>query len=182
MVIARIRRNLGRFGRDRSGVSALEFALILPVMLVLYFGGNEFGNALTINRKVTHVTSTIADLVAQSKSLSNADIANIFDAAASIITPYAAGNLKMRVTLVTINNVGTATVVWSEAHNHTALAPNAVVTLPAGVKQNNTWVVMSEVEYPYQPMIGYTITGPVNLGQKFYIRPRQATGAIGRTS
>ncbi len=60
-----------RFAGDRKGVSAVEFALILPLMLALYFGGIELGDALTIKRKVTRVTSSLSDLVTQSTTISD---------------------------------------------------------------------------------------------------------------
>ena len=56
---------LGRFLCDRCGLAAVEFALILPVMLTLYFGGVEVTNMLVANRRVTSVAYTAADLAAQ---------------------------------------------------------------------------------------------------------------------
>ena len=76
---------------------------MLPMMLTLYLGGVELSDALTINRKVTHVTSSLGDLVTQSKSITNTDMSDIFDAAASIITPYNAGALKMVVSGISID-------------------------------------------------------------------------------
>jgi Flp pilus assembly protein TadG len=173
-----------RITRDRSGVSAVEFALILPIMLTIYLGGNEFGHALTINRKVTHVTSTIADLVGQSKTITDADMTNIFNAAASIVTPYPTTNLKLRVSVIKIDATGKATVEWSDARNDTARAKNDVVTtlLPAGVKQNNTYLVMAEVVYPYTPMIGYVLTGTKNLSEVVYLRPRLSASVTRKAS
>ena len=46
-------RALRRFARDRGAVSAMEFAIILPVMLLLYIGGVELGDGLQIQFKVT---------------------------------------------------------------------------------------------------------------------------------
>ena len=56
---------LARFGRaaqDERGISAVEFALILPIMISMYLGAVEFGHALTIDRRVTSVASSAADL------------------------------------------------------------------------------------------------------------------------
>src|SRR5262249_6331836 len=97
---------------DQSGLAAIEFALILPIMMLLLFGTVELGDALTINDKVNFVTSTLGDLVTQSKSITDTDMANIFNAAGSIITPYPVSNLRMIVSGVNIDANSNATVAW----------------------------------------------------------------------
>ncbi len=170
--VTRIRFGLRRFRRDRSGVSALEFALLLPIMVTLYLGGIEIGDALTINRKVTHVTSSLADLVTQSRTLSNTDMTNIFDAATAIVTPYQTGLLRMKVSGVSIDGQGVARVAWSDARNDTALAVNSIIEIPDAVRQANSFLVTAEVHYDYTPTIGYVMTGTFDLADHFYLRPR----------
>ena len=172
------RRGAGWLGRlrrltsDRTGVSAVEFALILPLMLTLYIGGIQISEALTISRKVTHVTSSLGDLVAQSKTISNSDMTNILNAAAAVMAPYSGDPLQIKVSGITIDTNGKATVAWGDARNDTALAKGATVTLPAAVNQANSFLVMTEVHYPYTPTIGYVLTGNFDLTDKFYQRPR----------
>lgn len=173
-----LRRHLNPFRRllgDRSGVSAVEFAIVLPIMLTLYLGGNEFGHAFTIKRKVTHVASTVADLITQSKTVTNADIENIFNVASAIMTPYGSSDVTIRVAMIKIDADENATVMWSAARHQTPLAVNASVTLPEDVNTADTYVLSTEVHYPYNPGIGYTLTGPIDLWDMFYLRPRQGS-------
>lgn len=177
-------RPLRRAALDRSAVAAVEFALILPIMLLLYFGGNEFGNALTISRKVSHLTSTVADLVAQASTVSNSDMTNILNVGSAIMEPYTTSHLRVRVSLIHIDNTGVARVKWSDVSNYgsagsaseplfTAIATNTIVTnVPASVKSNNTYLVRSEVRYYFTPTIGYILTGVFNLNDTFYLSPR----------
>ena len=51
--------------RDRSGIAATEFAVIVPLMLVMFFGVVEFSSALAVDRKVTLVARTLSDLRSQ---------------------------------------------------------------------------------------------------------------------
>jgi Flp pilus assembly protein TadG len=157
---------------DQRAVSAVEFALVLPIMVLLLFGGVELGDALTIDRKVTHVTSTLSDLVAQSKTITDADMATIFNAATWIMTPYSATTLKMKVSGINIDDTSKATVAWGYAQHDVALAKGAVVTVPAALLQPNTFLVLTEVHYPYTPDVGYVMTGTYDLTDKFYLRPR----------
>jgi Flp pilus assembly protein TadG len=157
---------------DLSGVSAVEFALILPVMLTLYLGGIQISDALSISRKVTHVASSLGDLVSQSKTISDTDMDNILDAAGGILAPYSASTLKMKIYGVKIDANLKATVCWGDGRNATAPSKGSTVTLPAAVTQKNTFVVVAEVHYDYKPSIGYALTGTFDLNDKFYLRPR----------
>ncbi|MEX0852504.1 MAG: TadE/TadG family type IV pilus assembly protein [Bauldia sp.] len=165
-------RPLRRFAVDRRGVSAVEFALLLPLMVMLYLGGVELGQGLTIDRKVTHVTSSLADLVTQAKVVTDAGMANILDAAAAVVTPYDDSLLRIKVSGVSIDAEGVATVAWSDALNDTPLAVNSTITLPAQVSQPNTFIVTAEVHYNYTPTIGYVLTGSFDFKDQFYLRPR----------
>lgn len=180
-IFTRLKRPLRLFGRDARGVSAVEFALILPVMLLMYLGCNEIGNGLTIARKVTHVTSTLSDLVTQSKNaISQNEMINILNAANAIMTPYGTALLKIKISEYAIDSDGHVSVVWSVARNDTPLVANSVVTtLPASVKTPSTWVVSTEVHYAYTPIIGYVMTGTFDLHDQFYLRPRLSTKITG---
>ena len=165
----RLRRQLGY---DEAGASAVEFAMLVPMMLILYLGAVELGDGLTVNRKVTHVSSTLADLVTQSKVLSNADMTNILNAAASIVTPYDQSKLKIKVTAVKIDGNNKATVYWSDAKNDTPLVKDSTIAIPAEVNQKDSFLVTTEVHYDYTPNYGYAVTGSFDLKDKFYLRPR----------
>jgi Flp pilus assembly protein TadG len=174
--LADLRATAIRFRADLAGLSAVEFALVLPIMLTLYLGGVELSDALTINRKITHVTSTLADLVAQSKTITDDDMDDIFDASESIMTPYSSAGLKMVVSGISIDADGVATVKWSDTRGGTALVENStVVDLPVGVNQPSTFLVMAKVNYDYTPIIGYVLTGTYDLNDRFYLRPRLST-------
>ena len=55
---------LRRFGRDRRGASAIEFALIAPLMLGLYIGCVEISDGVAADRKVTLTAGALANLTA----------------------------------------------------------------------------------------------------------------------
>jgi Flp pilus assembly protein TadG len=89
-----------RFHRDERGVAAVEFALILPVLVLLYVGVVDITYAVTANRKVTQVTSAVADLTAQAFEVDNQDVQNIFRAANDIMRPYPTAGLQVAITVV----------------------------------------------------------------------------------
>jgi Flp pilus assembly protein TadG len=176
-----MRRGLQRLVRDRRAVSAVEFALVFPLMLTIYLGGNEIGNGLTISRRVSHVGSTIGDLVAQCSSIDDSDMTNIMAAAAYVISPYSTTSLTIRVTGVTTDASSNATVTWSDEYQTTALTTGATYTLPTALRTANAFYVVAEVHYRYTPYIGYVMTGSYDITHTLYFAPRDST-TISRTA
>jgi Flp pilus assembly protein TadG len=170
--VASLRRRLRRCVQDERGVSAVEFALLLPLMVTLYLGGVEVSQGLTIDRKVTLVARTIADLAAQSTSISNAEMINILDASTAVLLPYSVTPAKVTVSQVAIDANGNATVSWSDTRNGAARTPGSAVTLPTALNIPNSSLIWSEVSYDYKPVIGYVITGTMKLTDQIYMRPR----------
>jgi Flp pilus assembly protein TadG len=170
---------------DRSGLAAVEFAMIFPIMVVLYFGVVEFSSAIAVDRKATQVARTLSDLTSQSMSVADADIKNFGEAAKAIMTPYPPSPLVSSITEVYIDSVsGVARVQWSKGltigvtgdvsiaaaapHN-----PGDVVTLPTSlVVAKGTFVIWSEVSYQYTPAVGVVLTGLPPFKDVAYTRPR----------
>lgn len=166
-------RNFPRFARNEHGLSAVEFALILPLMVTLFLGGTELSQAIGVKRKAILVNRTVGDLVAQDSALTNSEINAIFSASAAVIAPYNAANLKIVVSQVQVDANGVAKVYqWSKAYQTTPRAVNSTVTLPTGLNIPNTYLIFAETTYSYTPPIGYTITGTLSLTDQIYLRPR----------
>jgi Flp pilus assembly protein TadG len=172
---------LSGFAGDQRGVSAVEFALILPLMLTLYFGCVEISQGIGADRKVTLTSRTVADLVSQMSSISNSDMTNSLNAASAVMAPYSASDLQVTVSSVAIDANGHATVAWSDTRNGTARSQGTAVTLPAAFVVPNTSVIWSEVQYTYKPAIGYVVTGTLVLKDQIYMRPR-VSGSVTRTA
>ena len=169
----------GSLLREERGVSAIEFALIAPVMLVLYVGAVEIGNALTIDRRVSLVASTAADLVAQKKTTSNAELKDVANAATGILTPYTTKPLKIVLTSVVADQNNKGKVAWSYASTGGGARPkNSAYTVPEGLTQANTSVIVAEVSYDFSPLLnlsgGLPNPGFFKMSQTFYARPRKS--------
>jgi len=165
---------LKRLGRDRRGVSAVEFALIAPAMIAFYFGLAEITQALLAERRAGHAASAIGDLVAQSSTVSNADLTDIFQVATTIMQPYPTNTLKLRVTSVKANAAGATTVAWSSGSGMAAHAAGASLSVPSGVIAANQSVILSEVTYSYDSPVNFFMPEAVTFNRKFYLRPRKS--------
>jgi Flp pilus assembly protein TadG len=177
----RLSRLIARFADDRSGLSAVEFAMLLPLMVTLYLGSVEISQAISINRKVTLTARSLADLASQPTNINNTEMTNILNAAAAVVAPYPTGTLKSTVSQLNIDASGQATVAWSDTLNGTAHAVGEVITLPSALAVPSTSLIFSEVQYAYKPTIGYVVTGTLTLKDKMYMRPRQSN-TVGRSA
>lgn len=172
---------LRRFTRDKRGVSAVEFALLAPVMVGLYLSSVEISDAIGVNRKVTQTAGALDNVASQATTITNSDMTDILNAAADVMTPYPTTTLKIVVSSVKIDSQGNAKVVWSDTRNGTARAVNSAVTIPSALAVANTYIVLSEVSYAYTPVVGRTITGTITLSDKMWMSPRLSS-EVKRTS
>lgn len=172
MLASLVTRRLSEFARDKRGVSAVEFAMLLPLMVTLYLGGVEVSQGISIDRKVTLTARTVADLVAQVATIDTAGINAALGAATAIMAPYPDSNVKITVSVVDIDANGNAKVKWSSTKNGAARAVGSSVTVPAALKVPSTSLVYGEVSYGYTPTVGYLVTGSMNLSDQIFMRPR----------
>ncbi len=165
-----------RLGKDQRGVAAVEFALVLPVMLLMYFGGVEITQAVMVNRLVALTATTVTNLTSQYTTISaSTDMPDILNASAEVLAPNPASNAKVVVSLIAIDSKGNATVSWSKTLNGTALTTGQSVTVPAALAVPNTTLVYGQVTYAYSPAFDFIKSAPFNLRSAVYMSPRNST-------
>ncbi|MCP4185173.1 MAG: pilus assembly protein [Hyphomicrobiales bacterium] len=171
---------LSRFSDDCKGVAALEFALIAPIMIMLFVGTLEVSAAVSVNRKVSRISSVVGDLVTQSDKLTGSDIVNIMNVSSDIMEPYS-NAVKIRITGINIAG-GTATVSWSCNQGWSSLSNGSLYTVPTAIKTDGTFLVAARVQTLYQPMVGWARysesagvsfdSTSVTMDEEIFLRPR----------
>jgi Flp pilus assembly protein TadG len=197
-VILHIRGFLRRFGSNRSGIAAVEFALILPFMLTLYLGGTELGDGLAVQFRVTLAARTLADLTSQCGDTTSSgqycDTANalaidsttmnqILGAASTVMAPYSTNNMVVTVSELKFTGGNTtATVIWSAASSGNGRTTGASYPLPTAMQSlqagTTYYLILGEVTYPYTPSLGYVITGTINMYQNALFFPRNSSCVV----
>jgi Flp pilus assembly protein TadG len=174
----RIRRTAARMLADRSGIAATEFAVIVPVMLVMFFGTVEFSSGVAVNRKVTLMARTLSDLTSQSTSVNDTDLIGFFAASKGIMTPYPSSPTQSTISeLYVVPDSLVVKVQWSKGH--APRGPESTVTIPTELKVGGTYLIFSEVSYRYVPAVGKVMApAGVDLTDVAYTRPRQSTCVI----
>lgn len=166
-------KKFGKLRRADSGMAIVEFALVLPAMLALAFGGIEVTNALICKSDVSNMASSAADLIAQESLVSTSDTNNVFSALGSLIYPFPTASAKIVITSVIDDGHGGGKVDWSKAYNATARAKNTAVVIPAGLMTTGGSVILSEVTYTYTPLKSIFVKMPITMTNTFYSHPRR---------
>lgn len=167
---------LRRLKDDRRGVAAVEFALIAPVMILLYYGLAEVTLGMMAGRRAAHAAAVVGDLVAQSGQMDAAQMDDIFEVGDAVMKPFPASGLQMRVTSVKADAQAAPKVVWSRGAGMSGLSQGATAAdVPSGLLDVGESVVMAEVRYTWNSPLNKTINEALSFNQRFYLRPRKAS-------
>lgn len=178
---AGLRRALGTFGRDARGIAAVEFAMVTPVLLAMLLGAVEVTRAVAIDKRVTVVTSMVADLVARETQLTANDVTAIYVIAEQVMAPYDSGPLKLSVIPVmsSVTDAST-TLVYPATTNrpsyHGGAQPEKCqpYLLAEGFLKENESVIVIEASYTYTPLFLHAILGNQTWNKRAFAKPRKS--------
>jgi Flp pilus assembly protein TadG len=170
-----MRRRAFEIAGNNSGLAAVEFAMIIPIMAALLVGTNEFSAGVAIDRKVTIMARTLSDLTSQNIAVSDTQLTNFFTASKAIMTPYDSSPVQGTITELYINpSTMKARVQWST--DTTLHKTGDIIEIPEALKIAGTYLIFSEVKYKYMPSVAWFINkeNGITLTDVSYTRPRQS--------
>ncbi|HEV2676360.1 MAG TPA: TadE/TadG family type IV pilus assembly protein [Aliidongia sp.] len=175
---------LRKLCRDRSGVAAVEFALVVPVLLVMWLGMEQFSELTTADSKTLMAAQSVSDMVAQVGAWQNGQFNDIVNAATQIMAPLpTSGALTVDVVGVAYDssNQPTMTGGWRCTSSG---GPAADTTIPLstayGLGVSGQTIIMVNVKYAFQPAVSFQILTPAvlaalgakTLSERSFNRPR----------
>lgn len=169
------------FLQNRKGIAAVEFALTLPLMLILMIGSAETTEALNYKRKLNQVAIAVADLVAQAESISKTEMADVMYASSLIMAPFSTANLKVIVASIEFNAKGEAKVGWSineSGGTPWAKGGKPPITIPSGLNNPNTTIVVGMTNGTYVPTFAELAQNmmpratSIDMEGIYFLRPR----------
>jgi Flp pilus assembly protein TadG len=210
--IVKSRAAAARLGRDRQGVAAVEFAMIVPIMFVMFIGAVEMSQAVTVDRRVSQVASATADLVARAEStIKIEEIFDIMKIGSYLMEPYphppltitmrnvasttsSATNTGATWTCIYVGATSSVSVPFPQPNCTCTTAANPTreaYTLPVtGLVGLNDSVVVAEVEYRYKPpifdyfmrMAFPSAGGTYTLRERIFLKPRGQAAKLERNT
>jgi Flp pilus assembly protein TadG len=180
-----------RFCSDRRGVAAIEFAFIVPVLLVMYFVTMEASQAIETSKKVSRIGSMVADLITQQQTIVKTDLDAIMKIGNSTIQPYNRSVPKVIVTAIQVTDETTpkVQVVWSRKMVNGVYSADAakdsITTIPATLNIKGTFLIRVESDLAYRPIITWSADSEqrlgltsafdnISMGETYYLRPRRS--------
>jgi Flp pilus assembly protein TadG len=173
--------SLRRFADDRSATAAIEFALILPFLVLLMFGFIDLTDGVNARRKVTLSASTVSDLVARVKDVDNGYANSVLSAGSAILAPLDTAGLQIVVSSIVTDAKGQSTVAWSIGQHAAPRAKGSSYLLPDALRPaagKTGALVMAEVAYTYKPLLSSEIMSDVRMAEVTFAQPRVAQSGV----
>lgn len=175
-----ISRGLESVATDRRGASAVEFSLLLPVLVTLYLGGIGLSQVISIDRKVTALARALGDLVAKSDAVNTVELASYGGLSPVVLAPAPAKGAVMTTVAVWTDENLNSTVDWSYRSFGEGAAvgsdplpsKGAAYSLPNGLASKSSQTIVTIVDYPYAPGFGAGLTGTIEMNETLYLKPR----------
>lgn len=158
-----------RLWADRSGASAIEFALIFPILFLIHIGAAEALQAYVAQRNVSHIAATMADITARNRTVSTADLNDILGASIAMMYPFPTARLQERISSVSADGSGSVRTDWTSSKDYSELNSPSV---PSGYLRANESVILTEVIYDYEPSFGIFLPDSIRMSRHAYVRPR----------
>ncbi|MFY9760396.1 MAG: TadE/TadG family type IV pilus assembly protein [Xanthobacteraceae bacterium] len=170
----RIRRLYRWIAAPTRGVAAIEFAMIMPVLAILFLASFDGARALAVYMKVRAATYSLAAITNQYQTIASSDMTLITGATSTILAPYSQTPAILTVSQIAISNKGKATVAWSYSQGGTALVQGSSVTVPSALITNSSYLIFAQVSYTFSPIFGLFTAGTINLKDNLYVTPRSS--------
>jgi Flp pilus assembly protein TadG len=163
---------LFRFGSDRRGIAAVEFAFIAPTLIFLVVGVLEMSFRFRAGDEATRYTHQVADLIARDNSIQLSELSSLYGAAPYMMKPLeTAANLDLDITSIGFEGDPVApTVYWRR------VGGSAVTFVLADAKDmgaKDETVIRVGIRYRYESVVSKLFGGGnVLIEREAYARPR----------
>jgi Flp pilus assembly protein TadG len=178
-------RRVRRLARNRRGFAAVEFALLLPVIVLMWCGIVEVSNLVMASSKLAAANQDMADLVSRCTTVSSTDTTAVFNLAALVMKPYPVTATNSTGYIASVNfapTTGTPTYAWCDSFagatsTGTTNCPSTTTlqNSATGLGDAGTSVLITGITYKYQPYFSVIYSSIITMTKVTYIHPRLVT-------
>lgn len=183
----RLLRLLQSWRRNSDGVAAIEFALIAPILITMFFGVLEAGRAYAAHRRFLSASNMIGDLVAREKTISQDGLRSIYKLAPTVMGSYASDTATLTVEVMPVQIVASKP---NEVRNYATPERFDKTTPACGVqavsddvkdllKNSTQGLIVVTSTYAYKPLLAYPLIGAMTWTSQSTFAPRQECVTFG---
>ena len=166
-----ISKILSRWIDGDEGVAAIEAAMIFPMMLFIFLGVFDAGNAILANQKTVRASQVVADLITRKSVVSNSDVSEAMDAGRLALEPLDSSSFGVDIVSIRFDESADSSIEWRDTFNMSSV-PDALNSVTA-LQDANEGVVMVSVKYVYTPLFSSFISGPITMNEVAFSRGRR---------
>jgi len=171
-------RRLSRaYKADEDGIAAIEFAIIAPVMIAMYFGLAEIASAISVDRRISHGTNVAGDLATQQPEIKDGDIEEVLAAALRVMNIRDINNVAIDMESFILPGKDEA----PESRGRIRVNNNVgnfskfdASELDEKLLNENSGVVVTRVKYRYTPLKLRFFDSTITLEETFLLKPRRS--------
>lgn len=166
--------------RNRDGLAATEFALILPVLTLIFFGMLETSDALMANRRVANASNALVDLVGQERRVTPEQLDEIFLGVARMLEPRNTSTLSMRLASVSQDPDDASRILVDWSRDNDGLVPYAPGSEFTKLGDNTVLMdgmslVVAEMTYNHvSGLTNHVLGSPITLNRMAVRWPRRS--------
>jgi len=175
-----LKRNAVKLKKNEDGVAAIEFAIIAPLMITMYFGLAEIASAISVDRKISHGANVAADLVTQNAAMASEDLEEALVAAVRVMDVNNVGDVTIDIRSFVLDEDGNPQSEGVVQFNSGAATLEAfdATELHTRILNENSGIVVTRVAYTYSPLKLRFFNTDVNLKETFMLKPRRSNSVI----
>ncbi|MEL7528077.1 MAG: hypothetical protein AAFN16_20050 [Pseudomonadota bacterium] len=167
------------FPRDCAGVAAVEFALVVPFLVLVLINVVSFFDGFRGDKTISKTTGVVVDLVTRDKGAIDDDKFTELVAVATALTGKYAVNSEFTVVVASIRNVfdvdedDELELAWSRSNvDEAVLEQDDLDELDLPVIAEGDSVIYAHVQAQYKPMLINELIGTFTLSDNQVRRPR----------
>ncbi len=171
-----------RVARHEGGLAVVEFAIMLPVLMTLFYGCIETTRFILVTQKAEKLAHTVADVTAQSATVTTANLDRLMEATNDIMQPFPFhddGVVLISSLYRTQGSTSVPRVNWRYGGGGDLVATSAfgavgsTPVMPAGFTfEERENVIVAEVFFRWRPLISNDFFGTQIIYRQAYYKPR----------
>lgn len=166
-----------RYRDDERGIAAIEFAIIAPIMITMYFGLAEIASAISVDRRISHGTNVAGDLSTQQPEIMDADIEEVISAALRVMDVPNIDQVSIDMESFILPAAGQPPESRGRIRLNSSVGNFAsfdATTLDTKLLNQNSGVVVTRVRYQYTPLEFRFFDSTITLEETFLLKPRRS--------